>query len=85
MPSSSSRAAKFTNKRKRDILNDPRMAEHKVALDKIVEVTSQYLSDEDFNGATSSKLEEALKSVEEMKGQLRHHGSTQHQNFNREY
>lgn len=56
---------------KRDILNDPRMAEHKVALDRIVEVTSQYLSDEDFNGATSSKLEAAQKAVEEMKGQLR--------------
>lgn len=56
---------------KRDILNDPRMAEHKVALDKIVDVTSQYLSDEDFNGATSAKLDEAVKQVEEMKGQLR--------------
>lgn len=56
---------------KRDILNDPRMAEHKVALDRIVDITSQYLSDEDFNGATSGKLEEASKAVEEMKGQLR--------------
>lgn len=56
---------------KRDILNDPRMAEHKVALDRIVDITSQYLSDEDFNGATSSKLDEATKAIEEMKGQLR--------------
>jgi hypothetical protein len=56
---------------KRDILNDPRMAEHKVALDRIVDITSHYLSDEDFNGATSSKLDEATKFVEEMKGQLR--------------
>ncbi len=56
---------------KRDMLNDPRMAEHKVALDRIVDITSQYLSDEDFNGATSSKLDEACKVVEEMKGQLR--------------
>jgi regulator of replication initiation timing len=36
-----------------------------------VDITSQYLSDEDFNGATSGKLEEASKSIEEMKGQLR--------------
>lgn len=56
---------------KRDILNDPRMAEHKVALDRIVDITSQYLSDEDFNGATSSKLDEAQKAIEEMKGHLR--------------
>ena len=56
---------------KRDVLNDPRMAEHKVTLDKIVDLTSSYLSDDDFNAVSSSKLEEACKVVEEMKGQLR--------------
>jgi regulator of replication initiation timing len=56
---------------KRDVLNDPRMAEHKVTLDKIVDLTSNYLSDEDFAGVTSSKLEETTKALEEMKGQLR--------------
>lgn len=56
---------------KRDVLNDPRMAEHKVTLDKIVDLTSSYLSDDDFNAVSSSKLEEATKAIEEMKGQLR--------------
>ncbi len=56
---------------KRDMMNDPRMAEHKVALDRIVDITSQYLTEDDFNGATSSKMEEACKAVDEMKGQLR--------------
>ena len=56
---------------KRDVLNDPRMAEHKVTLDKIVDLTSSYLSDDDFNAVSSTKLEEACKVVEEMKGQLR--------------
>ena len=56
---------------KRDVLNDPRMAEHKVTLDKIVDLTSSYLSDDDFNAVSSAKLEEAVKVVEEMKGQLR--------------
>lgn len=56
---------------KRDVLNDPRMAEHKVTLDKIVDLTSSYLSDEGVNAVSSSKLEEATKAVEEMKGQLR--------------
>jgi len=56
---------------KRDVLSDPRMAEHKVTLDKIVDLTSNYLSDEDFAGVTSSKLEETNKALEEMKGQLR--------------
>lgn len=56
---------------KRDVLNDPRMAEHKVTLDKIVDLTSNYLSDDDFSAVSSSKLEEAVKSIEDMKGQLR--------------
>lgn len=56
---------------KRDVINDPRMAEHKVTLDKIIDLTSDYLSDEDFAAVNSSKLEEASKAIEEMKGQLR--------------
>lgn len=56
---------------KRDVLNDPRMAEHKVTLDKIVDLTSSYLSADDFAAVNSSKLDEVVKSAEEMKGQLR--------------
>jgi regulator of replication initiation timing len=56
---------------KRDVLNDPRMAEHKVTLDKIVDLTSNYISEEDFGGITSSKLQETNKALEEMKSQLR--------------
>lgn len=56
---------------RREVLNDPRMAEHKVALDKIVEVTSSYLTDADFNVVTSSKLDVVNKQLEEMKGQLK--------------
>lgn len=56
---------------KRDVLNDPRMAEHKVTLDKIVDLTSNYLSDDEFAAVSSAKLEEATKAIEDMKGQLR--------------
>lgn len=56
---------------RRDVLNDPRMAEHKVALDKIVEVASNYLSDDDFNVVTSNKLDAVAKQAEELKGQLK--------------
>ena len=56
---------------KRDVLNDPRMAEHKVALDKILDITANYLSDEDYALATSSKLEEVRKAQDELRGQLR--------------
>lgn len=56
---------------RRDILNDPRLAEHKVALDKIVDITANYLSDHEVAGVTSEKLSEAAKEVENMKGQLK--------------
>lgn len=55
---------------KRDILSDPRFAEQKVVLDKIVEVASDYLSAEDYNVVTSAKLENAAKSIEELKAQI---------------
>ena len=54
-----------------DLMNDPRIVEHKVALDKIVNITSNYLSDEEKTFATTTKLDEAVKRVEELKGQLR--------------
>ncbi len=56
---------------KRDVLNNPRMAEHKVALDKIVEVAADYLSHEDLTFATSTKLEQARKQLEDMQGQVK--------------
>jgi len=65
------KGAEIYEQAKRDVLNDPRMAEHKVTLDKIVDITANYLSDEDYALATSSKLEEARKGVEELRGQLR--------------
>ena len=56
---------------KKDLVNDPRILEHKGALDKIVNITSDYLSDEDKSFATASKIEEASKAIEELRGQLR--------------
>jgi len=56
---------------KREILNDPRIAEHKVTLDKIVDLTANYLSDDEFAAVSSSKLEETNKVLEEVKGQIR--------------
>lgn len=54
-----------------DLMNDPRIVEHKVALDKIVNTVSNYLSDEERTFATSSKLDEANKALEELRGQIR--------------
>jgi hypothetical protein len=65
------KGAEIYEQAKRDILNDPRMAEHKVALDKIVEVAANYLSDEDYAFATSTKLEEAHRTIEELKANMK--------------
>lgn len=56
---------------KTDIMNDPRMAEHKAAFDKIVDITSDYLSDEDYAVASGAKLEESKKAVDDLKGQIK--------------
>lgn len=61
----------FFTTAKRDVLNDPAIAEHKVALDKILEVASHYLDAEDYNFATTSKLDELQRQIEENKGQLK--------------
>jgi len=55
----------------RDAMNDPRMAEHKVVLDKIVELASDYLSEEELSFATSQKLEEAHSQVEKLTSQVK--------------
>jgi hypothetical protein len=65
------KGAEIYEQAKRDLINDPRLIEHKVALDKIVNITSDYLSDEERAFGTSKKLEEASKQIEELRGQLR--------------
>jgi hypothetical protein len=56
---------------RRDVMNDPRMAEHKVTLDKIVDLAVNYVSDEDLTFATNSKLEEMSRHVDQLKSQVR--------------
>ena len=65
------KGAEIYEQARRDLVNDPRYAEHKVALDKIAEIAANYLSGEEVALATSSKLEEAYKQLDEMKGQIK--------------
>lgn len=58
-------------KARRDLANDPRVHEHKVAFDRIVETVSGFMSDEDHNYVTNNKLEEAIKAANEVKSQMR--------------
>lgn len=55
---------------RRDVLSDPRLAEHKVALDKIVNIASNYIND-DEHGVSSERLEEATREIEAIRGQMR--------------
>ena len=56
---------------RKDVVSDPRIAEHKVALDKIVDIASNYLSDDESQNFSSAKIEEFQKQLEESRGQLR--------------
>lgn len=56
---------------KRDILSDPRVAEERVVVSKMAEMLSDYIGNDNFSAANSGKLEEAVKNMEALKGQLR--------------
>lgn len=67
----STKGDEFYEQAKRDVLNDPMVAEHKIALEKILEVAANYLSEEEYLTATGSKVEELTKQIDEIKGQQR--------------
>jgi len=56
---------------RRDVLNDPRLVDHKVTLDKVVQNVSDYLSEEDYNGVCSTKLDEAHSMIEDLRSQIK--------------
>lgn len=56
---------------KKDILSDPSLVEHKVVLNKIVDLTSDYIKNEDVSFVTTNKINDANKQIEELRGQLR--------------
>lgn len=56
---------------KRDVLTDPSLAEQRVVVEKMAELLSSYVESDDICSVTSGQLEEANKSVGELKGQMR--------------
>jgi len=56
---------------RREIVNDPRTAEQKVVLDRVVECVSDYISDEDYTNVVNSRLSDAEKKIEELKSQTK--------------
>lgn len=56
---------------RKEIVNDPAVAEQRVVLDRVLECVSDYISDEQYNGVVNSKLSEAEKKIEELKSQTK--------------
>lgn len=56
---------------KKEVVNDPRTAESRVALDKVANVVADYVSDEDFANINGAKIEEASKKIEDLHGRVR--------------
>lgn len=56
---------------KKEVLNDPTQVEHKIALDKIIDIAADYLSDDDYSAVTSSKLDEATRVISDLRSQVK--------------
>lgn len=56
---------------RKEIVNDPSMAEQKVVLDRVVECVSDYISNEDYADVVNSKLDQAEKKIEELQSQTK--------------
>lgn len=58
---------KYYEMAKKDVLNDPAVAEQKLAFEKVLEVAQNFLSDEDFAYATSGRIDQLAKQLDEQK------------------
>jgi len=56
---------------RRDVLNDPKMVEHRVAIEKMADIMSDYLSVEELSGTSSKRLAEAANYIEDLEGRLK--------------
>lgn len=62
---------KYYEAAKRDLLNDPIFAEHKLAFERMLEAAATVLSDEDYGFANSTKVDTLVREVEELKNNVR--------------
>lgn len=56
---------------RRDILNDPKMVEHRIALERMAEIMSDYLSVEELAGTSSKKIAEQQSYIEDLEGRVK--------------
>lgn len=62
--------AEIYDEARRDVLNDPKMVEHRVALEKVADVMTDYLQVEGVVNNASSKITDLKQEVEELRGRL---------------
>lgn len=65
------KTAELRNEVRREYMNDPQVAEHKVALDKVVGILSDYITDDQYQLATNNKLEQAVQMLDDLRNQKR--------------
>ena len=65
------KGAEIYEQARRDVLNDPSMAEHRVVLDRVVETVANYISDDDYELVTNSKISSKEEEIDELRGQVR--------------
>jgi hypothetical protein len=56
---------------KREVLNDPRVLEQRVAIEKVAELLSDYMDVDSVGTVSSSRIEEMSKQIEALRGQMR--------------
>ena len=65
------KTAELRNEVRREVMNDPSVAEHKVTLDKVVGILSDYITDDQYQLANSNKLEQAVQLLDDLRNQKR--------------
>jgi len=56
---------------KREVLNDPTLVETRVAMKKVADIVADFRSQDDVNEFSNAKLEEACRTIDALKAQLR--------------
>lgn len=63
--------AEIYDEARQDILNDPQIVEHRVTIEKMADIMSDYLSFDDLAGTSSKKINEANNLIEDLQGQVK--------------
>lgn len=56
---------------KREVINDPSIVEQRIAVEKMADILSDYISADTVSGVTNNKVEEAHKQIDALKGHIR--------------